>query len=75
MQIILKIDDKVNIFGLCDIPIQKINYNFSNIVPDFILSVDEDENNIILKVNNKGYNGFGKLNISTDIFSRYFTRF
>ena len=66
------VNDKINIFGLCDITNEKINNSFNNIIPDFILSSNEDENNIILKVSNKGYNGFGKLSIFTDIFSRNF---
>lgn len=66
------VSGRISIFGLCDILVEKINNSFSNIVPDFTLSVIEDENNIILKVNNKGYNGFGELSIYTDIFSRNF---
>jgi len=66
------VNNKIDIFGLCDIDVEKINNTIGNITSDFKLNIDQDEKNIILKVKNIGFNGFGQLLIYSEIFSRYF---
>ena len=66
------VNNKIGIFGLCDIDVEKINNTIGNITSDFKLNIDQDEKNIILKVKNIGFNGFGQLFIYSEIFSRYY---
>ena len=66
------ISNEVSIFGVCDVPTELISNQFGNILPNFKLDVEENDNLILLKIKNIGYNGTGKIKLFFTLYTRNF---